>query len=149
MFYGFSLYRTSQNYVAWQWLCMHIVTCMNDSQWGFGLDIGFIDHLCVVTTSTYNSLMGLHTSNISVTTPHIKSSVHSLIFNWALNSLLQTAPVITSQHGPHRKDCPSVAIQLLLIKNLLPSNGHYSVVCLATAACLALQFLLWANMPQY
>jgi hypothetical protein len=51
-----------------------------------------------------------------------------------------------------------------LIRNLLPSNGHRSVVCftaiawkrmlfqshsLATAVSLAAQILLWANMPQY
>jgi hypothetical protein len=49
--------------------------------------------------------------------------------------------------------------QLLLIKNLLPSNERHSVVCfvgmlfqsrlIATAVSLAPQFLLPANMPQY
>jgi hypothetical protein len=40
---------------------------------GFGLVIGFIDHLQVVTISNYNSLTELHTQNITVTTAHIKS----------------------------------------------------------------------------
>jgi hypothetical protein len=30
---------------------IHIVTCMSDSRRGFGLEIGFIDHLQVVTTN--------------------------------------------------------------------------------------------------
>jgi hypothetical protein len=33
-----------------------IVTCMSDYRRGFGLDIGFIDHLEVVTTNNYNTV---------------------------------------------------------------------------------------------
>jgi hypothetical protein len=35
---------------------LNIVTCMSDSQQGFGLDIKFIDHLQVVTTNNYNTV---------------------------------------------------------------------------------------------
>jgi hypothetical protein len=35
---------------------VNIVTCMSDSRRGFGLDIGFFDHLQVVTTNNYNTI---------------------------------------------------------------------------------------------
>jgi hypothetical protein len=49
---------------------------------GFGLVIGFIEHLYtqLVTTSKYNSLTGLHTLKITVTAAHIKSSVFTSRF---------------------------------------------------------------------
>jgi hypothetical protein len=40
-----------------------------------------------------------------------------------------TVLVITSRHRPHRKHHSCVAVQLLLIKNLLPSSGHCFIVC--------------------
>jgi hypothetical protein len=130
---------------------MNIVSCMNGSQQGFRLNIAFTDHLRIVTTSNYDSLTELHTPSITVTTAHIKSSLHSLTFqltssqadrhftptscsplhsptfNWALNLLLQTVPFITPWHVPHRKHCSSVAVQVLLIKDVLPSNKHCSI----------------------
>jgi hypothetical protein len=48
----------------------------------FGLDIGFIDHLRIATSSNYNSLKELHTPNTTVTTGHIKSSLTSLDVSW-------------------------------------------------------------------
>jgi hypothetical protein len=55
------------------------VTCMSDSLWSFGLDIGFTDHL---TDHNYNFLMELHTSNITIPTAHIKSSLSALDISW-------------------------------------------------------------------
>jgi hypothetical protein len=43
---------------------------------GFGLVIGFIDQLHMVTTSKCN------TPNITVTTAHMKSSLASLVISW-------------------------------------------------------------------
>jgi hypothetical protein len=51
---------------------------MSDSRRGFGLDIGFSDHLQIVTTRNYNSLTELHTPNITVNYGTYKvSSSHS------------------------------------------------------------------------
>jgi hypothetical protein len=49
----------------------HTVTCASYYRRGFGLEIGFIDHLQVVTTSEYNTTANFHTSQI--TTAHAKS----------------------------------------------------------------------------
>jgi hypothetical protein len=51
---------------------------------GFGLVIGFIDHLYtqLVTTNKYNSFTGLHPLKITVTAGHIKSSMSSLVVSW-------------------------------------------------------------------
>jgi hypothetical protein len=38
--------------------------------------------------------------------------------------LTLTVVVITSRHGLHRKHLSSVAVQLLLVRNLLPSSGR-------------------------
>jgi hypothetical protein len=46
---------------------LNTVTCMSDSRRGFGLDIGFLDHLQVVTTNNYTTNAGFHTLPI---TPH-------------------------------------------------------------------------------
>jgi hypothetical protein len=54
---------------------------MSDSRRGFGLDIGFIDHVRIVTTSNFKSLTGLHAPNITGIKAHVKSSLHSLTFN--------------------------------------------------------------------
>jgi hypothetical protein len=48
-----------------------IVTCMSDSRWGFGLEIGFIDHLQAVTTNNFNTIANFH--NLQITTTHAKS----------------------------------------------------------------------------
>jgi hypothetical protein len=49
---------------------------------GFGLDIGFIDHLRIVTISNSNSLRELPTPNITLTTAHINCSLSLLDVAW-------------------------------------------------------------------
>jgi hypothetical protein len=51
----------------WVWLYM-----------GFGLVIGFIEHLQNIITNNYDSLTELHTPKITVTTAHIKCYQSSL-----------------------------------------------------------------------
>jgi hypothetical protein len=52
----------------------------SDSQWDFGLVIGFTDHLLIVTASKYyNSLTELHTPNITVITAHMMYSQSPLV----------------------------------------------------------------------
>jgi hypothetical protein len=56
---------------------------LSDSRWGFGLDIGFIDHLHVVTTKNYNTIANFHT--LQITTAHTKSfqsAVSSTLVSW-------------------------------------------------------------------
>jgi hypothetical protein len=38
----------------------NIATCMSDYRWDFGLLIGFIEYLQIVTTSYYNSFVNSH-----------------------------------------------------------------------------------------
>jgi hypothetical protein len=44
---------------------------MGDSRRVFGLDIGFIDHLQIITTNNYNTIAYFHT--LPVTPAHAKS----------------------------------------------------------------------------
>jgi hypothetical protein len=106
-----------------------------DYRQGFGLEIGFTDHLQVVTTSKYNTTVKFHT--LKITTAHAKSfqsavtsrfpatdlhkqrlfSFHSqlhqlsLLFRLPYNSLpsLQLTskfvPLISPWYGPRRKHC--------------------------------------------
>jgi hypothetical protein len=64
------------------YICIYTVAILSNSQQGFGLDIGFTDHLRIITTSNCNNLMKLHTPNITVNAAHIKSSQSSLITSW-------------------------------------------------------------------
>jgi hypothetical protein len=45
---------------------------MEQLQMGFGLVIGFTEHLQNITTNNYDSLTELHTPKVTVTTAHIK-----------------------------------------------------------------------------
>jgi hypothetical protein len=49
---------------------------------GFGLVIGFIEHLQNVTANNYNSLTELEIPKITVTTTHVKSSQGLLAVVW-------------------------------------------------------------------
>jgi hypothetical protein len=72
-------------------------------QIGFGLVIGLIQHVQIITTCNYNSLAGLHTIKITETTTHMKSSnvftsrllVTALSFVYVLKSLAHI-PQLTS-----------------------------------------------------
>jgi hypothetical protein len=68
---------------------------------GFGLDIGFTDHLHMqlVSRTNYNTLTESHTSNIAVPTAHTKFCLQNSTFNWlstASNSFLHTPLQISS-----------------------------------------------------
>jgi hypothetical protein len=69
----------------------HVVARMSDSV-GFGLEIGFIDHLRIVTTG--NCLTEFHTPNVTVTTARIKPSQSSIVVFWS-------AYVLTVWHVSH------------------------------------------------
>jgi hypothetical protein len=85
--------------------------------WGFGLDIGYTDHLEVVTTYNYNTITDFntlpitpahansfqsafssgfletdfkHIPNITVTTTDIKSSFQCMTFNWGFCYLFRS-----------------------------------------------------------
>jgi hypothetical protein len=51
---------------------------MSDYQWGFGLEIGFINHLQVITRSNYNTITNFHNSQITI--------VHAKPFQSAVTS---------------------------------------------------------------
>jgi hypothetical protein len=68
---------------------IYINSCMSDSRRGFGLYIGFIDHLQVVTTSKYNIIANFHT--LQITRAHAKSFPARSLFT---SSCLVTAPTI-------------------------------------------------------
>jgi hypothetical protein len=48
-----------------------VFECYSDYLRGFGLKIGFIDHLQVVTTNNYNTGANFH--NLQITTAHANS----------------------------------------------------------------------------
>jgi hypothetical protein len=55
----------------------------SDSQWDFGLEIGFIDHLQVITTNNYNTIANFHTLQISTAhTKSFESAVSSPVIIW-------------------------------------------------------------------
>jgi hypothetical protein len=97
----------------------------SDSRQGFGLEIGFIDHLQAVTINNHNTIANVHT--LQITTAHTKtfqsavftsrcpvtdsnswdssnaptkSSLHRFPYNW-LNS--KRVSFVTFRHGSRRK----------------------------------------------
>jgi hypothetical protein len=65
---------------------------------GFGLLIGFIEHLQIVTTSNYSDITNSHT--LQFTTAHTKSSVCCIFTGCRLvtvsNAVDLSSPVLTS-----------------------------------------------------
>jgi hypothetical protein len=123
---------------------------------GFGLVIGFIEHLQIVTIALslihilcssvqhiLSSVCCVFTSCCLATDSALSSAAALMWFKgWCLshNSLfVPTVLLTTSQHRPHRKHRSSVAVQLLLsalrrkhhssavICGPLPRNGHCPV----------------------
>jgi hypothetical protein len=64
-------------------ILIHIVAILCDCRRGFILDIGFFDHLQVVTTNKYNTVANFKT--LQITGVHVKffqSAVSSLVVAW-------------------------------------------------------------------
>jgi hypothetical protein len=76
------------------------VTCMSDPRRGFGLEIGFIDHLQVVTVNDNNTIANFHTLQTTIAHPQsFQTSFSSRFpvtdFN---NGDSSTAPTKSSLH---------------------------------------------------
>jgi hypothetical protein len=86
---------------------VYFVTCMSDSQQGFGLEIGFIDHFNtrLVTTLNYSTFTDLHT--LRITREHTKSFPACNVFTShfpvrASNSGDSSASTLTPFPAGHR-----------------------------------------------
>jgi hypothetical protein len=60
------------SFLLWESYDLHIVTCMSDSQRGFGSEIGFIDHVNtqLVIKVNYSAIANFHT--LQIATAHAK-----------------------------------------------------------------------------
>jgi hypothetical protein len=64
---------------------------LSDSGWGFGLDIGFIDNLQVMTTNKYNTVTNFH--NLQITRAHTKSLLGLSVFTSSFLVMASTMAV--------------------------------------------------------
>jgi hypothetical protein len=64
----------------------------------FWLEIGFIDHLWIVTSSNSNSLTELHTPDIALTTAHVTSRFLIMDFNSGDSSASVLTPSPAGHH---------------------------------------------------
>jgi hypothetical protein len=90
--------------------------CMSDYRWGFGLEIGFIDHFNtrLMTTLNYSAIADFHT--LQITTAHAKSfqSVVSAPVT-ALNSGdFSTALTESSLHRHPYNSLPTPSVTTLM-----------------------------------
>jgi hypothetical protein len=65
---------------ACMYVCMYvcvyihyIVTCMSGSRWGFGLEVGFIDHFNTRLVTTFNYSASAYFHILQIITAHAKS----------------------------------------------------------------------------
>jgi hypothetical protein len=92
----------------------------SDSQRSFGLEIGFIDHLRVVTTNNYNTISNFHTSQITTAHPKSLQSAFTSLFpvtdvNNGNSSAFMLILLLSDKYP---------ATQLLLQLTNLQSGGH-------------------------
>jgi hypothetical protein len=76
-----NVHRPFTSHFIQHYIC--IVTCFSDSQQGFRLDTGFMDHLQVVTTNNCNTIANFYT--LQITTAHAKpfqSAASSPVVSW-------------------------------------------------------------------